>query len=137
MTRATVPPASSTPIAITKSLRARMVRSTLAAMTERSGSETVTAVTASEAEAGERLDRVLAAHLGAPSRTRLKRLIEAGQVSLDGATISEPSLRVKPGQCFQVAVPPPADDRPAPQALAVALDVRFEDEHVIVIDKPA
>ena len=104
-------------------------------MTERSGSETVTAVTAREAEAGERLDRVLAAHLGALSRTRLKRLIEAGQVSLDGATISDPSLRVKPGQCFQVAVPPPADDRPAPQALA--LDIRFEDEHVIVIDKPA
>ena len=92
-------------------------------------------VTAREDEAGERLDRVLAAHLGALSRTRLKRLVETGRVSLGGATISDPAMRVKPGQCFAVAVPAPVDDRPAPQPLA--LDIRFEDEHVIVIDKPA
>src|SRR5487761_1861790 len=105
-------------------------------MTEpRSDNDTVLAVTAREAEAGERLDRVLAAHLGDLSRTRLKRLVEAGRVSLDGATISDPAMRVKPGQIFAVAVPPPVDDRPAPQPLA--LDIRFEDAHVIVIDKPA
>ena len=105
-------------------------------MTEpRSDNGTVLTVTAREAEAGERLDRVLAAHLGELSRTRLKRLVEAGRVSLDGATISDPAMRVKPGQIFAVAVPPPVDDRPAPQPLA--LDIRFEDAHVIVIDKPA
>jgi 23S rRNA pseudouridine1911/1915/1917 synthase len=97
--------------------------------------EQVIAVTAREAEAGERLDRMLAAHLGELSRTRLKRLIEAGRVSLDGVAIADPAMRVKPGQCFAIAVPPPQDDRPAPQPLA--LDIRFEDEHVIVIDKPA
>ena len=92
-------------------------------------------VTAREDEAGERLDRVLAAHLGDLSRTRLKRLVETGQVSLDGATIKDPALRVKPGQRFAIIVPPPADDRPVPQS--IALDIRFEDEHLIVIDKPA
>jgi 23S rRNA pseudouridine1911/1915/1917 synthase len=92
-------------------------------------------VTVQESEAGERLDRLLAAHLGGLSRTRLKRLVEEGCVSLGGATIWDPSLRVKPGQRFAVAVPPPVDDRPLPQPLA--LDIRYEDEHVIVIDKPA
>jgi 23S rRNA pseudouridine1911/1915/1917 synthase len=97
--------------------------------------ETVRQVTAQAVEAGERLDRLLAAHLDAWSRTRLKRLVEAGRVSLDGATITDPAMRVKPGQTFAVAIPPPAADRPEPQALALA--VRFEDAHVIVIDKPA
>jgi 23S rRNA pseudouridine1911/1915/1917 synthase len=92
-------------------------------------------VTAREADAGWRLDRLLAAQLGELSRTRLKHLIEAGRVSLGGATIRDPSMRVKPGQCFAVTVPPPVADRPEPQALA--LDIRFEDEHVIVVDKPA
>jgi 23S rRNA pseudouridine1911/1915/1917 synthase len=92
-------------------------------------------VTALASEAGERLDRLLAAHLGEHSRTRLKRLIEAGRVSLDGATIKDPSMRVKPGQRFAVSVPPPVADRPLPQA--IALDIRFEDAHVIVVDKPA
>ncbi len=92
-------------------------------------------VTVEENEAGERLDRLLAARLDGLSRTRLKRLVEEGHVSLGGATICDPSLRVKPGQLYSVRVPPPVDDRPAPQAMA--LDIRFEDEHVIVIDKPA
>ncbi|HXQ49657.1 MAG TPA: RluA family pseudouridine synthase [Stellaceae bacterium] len=97
--------------------------------------DTVRAVTAREQDAGERLDRLLAAQLGELSRTRLKHLIEAGRVSLGGATIRDPSMRVKPGQSFAVSVPPPVADRPEPQALA--LDIRFEDEHVIVVDKPA
>jgi 23S rRNA pseudouridine1911/1915/1917 synthase len=92
-------------------------------------------VTVGDAEAGERLDRVLAARLAALSRTRLKRLVETGQVSLEGATITDPSLRVKPGQSFLIEVPPPVDDHPSPQAMA--LDIVFEDEHVLVVDKPA
>ena len=92
-------------------------------------------VTVQESEAGERLDRLLAARLVGLSRTRLKRLVEEGHVSLGGATICDPSLRVKPGQLYSVRVPPPADDRPQPQAMA--LDIRYEDAHVIVIDKPA
>ncbi|HUZ73204.1 MAG TPA: RluA family pseudouridine synthase [Stellaceae bacterium] len=96
---------------------------------------TLRQVTAQAIEAGERLDRLLAAHLGELSRTRLKRLVEAGRVSLNGATITDPSMRVKPGQTFAVSLPPPVDDIPEPQALELV--VRFEDEHVIVIDKPA
>jgi 23S rRNA pseudouridine1911/1915/1917 synthase len=87
------------------------------------------------AEAGLRLDRVLALHLPALSRTRLKRLIEGGQVEHDGTVARDPSLRVQPGQNFVVFVPVAEDATPAAQP--IALDIRFEDAHLIVIDKPA
>jgi 23S rRNA pseudouridine1911/1915/1917 synthase len=93
------------------------------------------AVTIAEDEAGERLDRALARHLGQLSRSRLKALIEQGQVRLGEATITEPSWRVKPGQTFAIMVPEPVDAEPEPQALP--LDIRYEDADLIVIDKPA
>ncbi|HXR86833.1 MAG TPA: RluA family pseudouridine synthase [Stellaceae bacterium] len=92
-------------------------------------------ITVSEAEAGERLDRILAAHLAALSRSRLKKLIETGQVSLDGETINDPSRRVKGGQRFVVALPAPVADRPEPQAMA--LSIVYEDDQLLVLDKPA
>src|SRR6185312_9066600 len=88
-----------------------------------------------EAEAGERLDRVLAAHLAAITRSRLKKLIETGQVSLDGETINDPSMRVKGGQSFVVDLPAPVADRPEPQAMA--LNIVYEDDQLLVLDKPA
>jgi len=91
--------------------------------------------TVEEAEAGERLDRVLARRFGDLSRTRLKQLVVEGRVSVDGATITNPSLRVKPGQRCEVALPPPVDA--APQAQSIPLDIRYEDEALLVLDKPA
>lgn len=92
-------------------------------------------ITVAEAEAGERLDRILAGRLATLSRTRLKKLIETGQVSLEGATINDPSMRVKGGQRFVIDLPAPVDDRPEPQAMA--LDIVYEDEQLLVLDKPA
>ena len=87
---------------------------------------------------GERLDRALAAALagadGAPSRTRIKALIADGAVADTAGTISDPSRRVKSGQVFVVTVP--ATVPAAITAQALPLDVVFEDEHLIVIDKP-
>ncbi|HEY3916141.1 MAG TPA: RluA family pseudouridine synthase [Stellaceae bacterium] len=91
-------------------------------------------ITVAETEAGERLDRLLAARLAALSRSRLKKLIETGCVSSGGATINDPSLRVKGGQSFVIDLPAPVADRPEPQAMA--LDIRYEDEQVLVLDKP-
>jgi 23S rRNA pseudouridine1911/1915/1917 synthase len=88
--------------------------------------------------AGERLDRALAAEL-APThptltRSRLKSLIEDRAVQIDGATVSEPSRRVKPGQRFALALPAPgAGDLVAQE---MALDIVHEDEDVVVVDKP-
>jgi 23S rRNA pseudouridine1911/1915/1917 synthase len=86
-------------------------------------------------DAGERLDRVLAARLDGLSRTRLKQLILEGSITQDGATVSDPSMRVKPGQSFDIAIPDPVADRPEPQAMA--LDIRFEDAYLLVLEKPA
>jgi 23S rRNA pseudouridine1911/1915/1917 synthase len=88
---------------------------------------------------GERLDRALAAVLATqetepPSRSRIKALIEAGAVASNGATISDPSRRVKPGQVVTIAFPDVAPLALAAQSLP--LDVVFEDKHLIVIDKP-
>ena len=93
------------------------------------------AVRAGEADAGQRLDRVLAQHLPLLSRTRLKRLIESGRVTHEGTILREPSLRVRYDQNFVVILPQIEDA--APIAQPIALDVRFEDAHLIVIDKPA
>ena len=87
------------------------------------------------AEAGLRLDRLLAARLPELSRSRLKNLIEAERLSASGQTIVEPSYRVKPGQHLILAVPAAAPARP--QAQAIPLDVLYEDAELIVIDKPA
>src|SRR5215472_16116608 len=94
-----------------------------------------TTIQAAESDAGQRLDRVLAQRLPLLSRTRVKRLIETGQVTREGAVVRDPSLRVRCDQNFVVILPQIKD--PAPVAQPIALDIRFEDAHLIVIDKPA
>jgi 23S rRNA pseudouridine1911/1915/1917 synthase len=83
----------------------------------------------------ERLDRALARLLPALSRSRLKALIEAGQVSRDGAPVREPSTKVKAGQNFAIIIPNPQPATPAAQP--IALTILYEDDDLIVIDKPA
>jgi 23S rRNA pseudouridine1911/1915/1917 synthase len=98
-------------------------------------------VTIDAETAGKRLDQALAAALPALSRSRLKGLIEAGEVSVKATadearrTISEPSMQVKSGQVLIVCVPAAAD--PVPKGQAIPLNVVYEDEALIVVDKPA
>jgi 23S rRNA pseudouridine1911/1915/1917 synthase len=84
---------------------------------------------------GERLDRFLAQAAEGFSRTRLKALIEEGCVTVDGDVVRDPSRKLAAGA--QVALEaPPLQDAPV-EGEDIALDVVFEDEHLIVIDKPA
>jgi 23S rRNA pseudouridine1911/1915/1917 synthase len=92
-------------------------------------------LTADEAAAGERLDRWLAASLQAVSRSRVKALVEAGQVRHAGATITDPSWRVKPGQRFEVTLPEPEAATPQPESVPLA--ILYEDAELVVLDKPA
>lgn len=92
-------------------------------------------VTAGEAEAGGRLDKVLAGLVSNLSRTRIKALIGEGRISADNETIMDPSYRVKPGQTFAIIVPETTPAAPEPQP--IDLDIVFEDEDLLVIDKPA
>src|SRR5258708_7216367 len=86
------------------------------------------------AQAGERLDRVLARYVAELSRSRLKALIEAGAVTLDGHTIRDPNHRVNSGAAIAIDVPPQEPAKPA--AEAIPLRVIYEDDDIIVIDKP-
>lgn len=88
-----------------------------------------------EGNASERLDRWLATQLPELSRGRIQALIKDGHVVRDGRTIVEPNTRVKLAEFYQIAVP---DAVPATVAgEAIPLKVVFEDQSVIVIDKPA
>jgi 23S rRNA pseudouridine1911/1915/1917 synthase len=87
------------------------------------------------ADAGERLDRVLQRHLPELSRTRFKQLILAGMVACEGALQRDPAQRVQAGQHFAITLPDPVDPVPAAQPMPLA--IRFEDEHLLVLDKPA
>lgn len=89
--------------------------------------------------AGARLDRylaerpeIVAAHL---SRSRIKTLIEEGRASVDGVAATSASRRLLAGERIALDVPPP---EPAePKAENIALNVVYEDAHLLVIDKPA
>jgi 23S rRNA pseudouridine1911/1915/1917 synthase len=85
-------------------------------------------------EAGERLDRVLAARIEDLSRSRLKALILDGEVAIGARTIRDPGHRVNSGDTISVEVPPPED--PHPHGEDIPLAIVFEDDAVIVIDKP-
>ena len=87
------------------------------------------------AQAGHRLDRVLAGTLGDLSRARIQQLLSEGRVTRDGATIKDANHRVKGGDIFQIFVPPAAEARPRGQD--IPLDVVYEDKDLIVIEKPA
>lgn len=89
-----------------------------------------------EDKVGRRLDRLLAEALPELSRTRLKALIEAGHVTLAGGTLlRDPARRTRRGDAFTVTVPPPAPATPSPQA--IPLTIVYEDEDLLVVDKPA
>jgi len=90
----------------------------------------------SEAEAGTRLDKLLAQRVATLSRARIQALIRAGNVlGPGGATIGDGSYRVKPGETFTISVPEAEPAEPA--AEEIALNVVYEDRDVIVINKPA
>ena len=98
------------------------------------GAAIIAAIVPPQAD-GWRLDRALAAALPALSRERLKALISAGDVSRDGVAVRDPAAKAMAGASYTIAVPEPAEPHNAAQD--IPLVVAFEDEHLIVIDKPA
>jgi len=87
------------------------------------------------AQAGWRLDRALAAAVPALSRERLKALIRSGAVETGGKQLRDPATKVRGEEALRVAVPEP---RPAHnEAQDIPLTIVFEDEHLLVVEKPA
>jgi 23S rRNA pseudouridine1911/1915/1917 synthase len=86
--------------------------------------------------AGWRLDRALAAALPAYSRERLKNLVSSGEVEEQGkGPFRDPGRKVKAGEAYLVTFPPASEMDLVAQD--IPLDVVYEDDHLIVIDKAA
>ena len=87
------------------------------------------------AHAGWRLDRALAAAVPTLSRERLKNLIRSGAVETEGKTVRDPATKVRGEEALRVAVPEPVPARN--EAQDIPLTIAFEDEHLLVVDKPS
>lgn len=86
--------------------------------------------------AGWRLDRALAAAVPTLSRERVKALISAGHVTgPDGTPVRDPAGKAVPGGAYAVAVPAPIPAHNVAQD--IPLTIVFEDDHLLVVDKPA
>ena len=88
-----------------------------------------------DAHKGWRLDRALAAAVPTLSRERLKALIRSGAVEIQGSALRDPALKVRGGESLRVEVPEALPAHNEPQD--IPLVVVFEDEHLLVVDKPA
>ena len=93
------------------------------------------AITIAPGDDGVRLDRALQRQLPELSRTRLKQLMLSGQITSDGKVLRDPAQRANAGASIVVTLPEP--DEPIPAAQPIPLDIYFEDEYLIVLDKPA
>lgn len=83
--------------------------------------------------AGLRVDQFLA-RAAELSRARARALVEAGRTAVNARPVTDASARLQAGDVVTVSIPPAAPAAPRPEA--IPLEVVFEDEHLIVVDKP-
>ena len=99
------------------------------------GGHTTIEIALDSSHAGWRLDRALASAVPSLSRERLKVLTKAGALTCDGTALRDPATKVKGDERFALAIPDPAPAHNEPQE--IPLPIVFEDEHLLVVDKPA
>ena len=100
------------------------------------GGESVLDARVAEDAEGWRLDRALAVAIPTLSRERLKSLISSGQViGPQGGPVRDPASKAIPGGVYSVTIPAPKAAHNAPQD--IALEILFEDDHLLVVEKPA
>lgn len=85
--------------------------------------------------AGQRLDKALAAAVPTMSRERLKTLVQGGQLSGAAGVVWDPATKLKGGEEYTLTVPVPRAAGNVAQD--IALPIIFEDDHLLVVDKPA
>ena len=99
------------------------------------GASTIEVKVAADAT-GWRLDRALAAAVPTLSRERLKALISSGEVlGPEGRQVRDPASKAIPGGTYEVTIPAATPAHNEPQD--IALEIIYEDDHLIVVDKPA
>ncbi len=89
--------------------------------------------TVEESEHGGRIDAVLALLLDSYSRVFLRKVVQEQNARVDGEVV-KPSFRVRAGQRIEVDLPPPPEDGPQPED--IPLNVVFEDDYLLAINKP-
>lgn len=99
------------------------------------GGHQIISIALDQRHAGWRLDRALADALPSLSRERLKVLVKSGALSAGEQLHRDPATKVRGDEAFALAVPEPAAAHNEPQD--IPLVVVYEDEHLLVIDKPA
>lgn len=87
------------------------------------------------AHAGWRLDRALADALPSLSRERLKSLIRSGALAKGGDLVRDPAIKVRGDEAFTLVIPEPEPAHNVAQD--IPLKIVFEDDHLLVVDKPA
>ena len=83
----------------------------------------------------ERLDKYLVKRLPEFSRSRLQSLIKSGSVTINQKTIHKSGYELNPGSVVQIVIPPQAPSRLIPED--IPLDILFENEDLMVVNKPA
>lgn len=83
---------------------------------------------------GWRIDKFLAAGFPDISRSQIQRLLKDGNISRNGEAVLDSSAKVKEGEIYALVVPEPVDAIPQPEN--IRLDVVFEDDDLIVVNKP-
>ena len=96
---------------------------------------TINTYTVEAEAAGTRLDRWLSEQIPDLSRSRLKGLIDAGQVKAGSGASIDPKFKVSPGETYTLTLPDPEPATPEPED--IPLEILFEDEHLVVLVKPA
>jgi len=99
------------------------------------GGHTTVEIALDASHAGWRLDRALASALPSLSRERLKVLTKAGALTRDGKAVRDPATKVKGDERYTLALPDPEPAHNEPQE--IPLPIVYEDEHLLVVDKPA
>ncbi len=87
------------------------------------------------AETGRRLDRYLAEVLTGHSRSAFGRLIREGRVAINGVTAAKPGVELDVGMRIEVSFPAP--ESALPKAEAIPLEIVYEDDELLVLNKPA
>lgn len=84
---------------------------------------------------GIRLDVFLSSRFPELSRSRIQTLIKGGKVDINGSPVTKPSQAIRPGDNVSITIPPPKPLGLEPEA--IDFDILYEDESLVVVDKPA
>lgn len=101
---------------------------------EEGGGDILEAIVTAD-QAGQRADKGLAALCADLSRTRIQALIDGGQVSINGAVLDSASRKLAEGDAVRIILPAPVPS--VPEAEDIPIEVVYEDEDLLVVDKAA